>query len=381
MPEPVSSSEICTKSPVSGKPSSRRSVTLRAPTVKRPPVVIASRALTARLITAAPNFATSTRIGQTPGSIATTSDDFEPSDVFSSSRHVPTHCPTSIVSLCSGCLRATPRSWRVSDCPFFSALDRAEFLVEMLDPAPPRDLHVARDDHQQVVEVVRDAADEIAERLHLARLPVRRFDRAPHRCFGLPAVPRLLFRLQPLERQPDHGPQRNRRREHRDEQHAQVFVPFMPDRRRAVRARHVDGVAADLAIRDDLAARAVVAHAHDAGARIVARVAERDGAIGVRECRRRRIRRDHRAVRARERHRHRRARSAEQVAVERVEIRRLQRDRHHPANEPSLWRRATPVLNTGMFSSLSGPIISREICSMTLPSRMPAKSSRFAIDA
>ena len=78
------------------------------------PVVIASRALTARLITASSS--PRRRRGSDTGSIATTSDDFEPSDVFSSSRHVPTHCPTSIVSLCSGCLRATPRSWRVSDC-------------------------------------------------------------------------------------------------------------------------------------------------------------------------------------------------------------------------------------------------------------------------
>ncbi|CAJ7649595.1 Uncharacterised protein [Burkholderia pseudomallei] len=215
------------------------------------------------------------------------------------------------------------------------ALDRGELGVQMLNAAPPRDLHVARDDHQQVVEIVRDAADQVAERLHLARLPVRRFDRAPHRRLRLPALPGLLLRAQPLERQPDHAPQRGGRREHRDEQHAQVLVPRMTDRRRAVRARYEHGIAADLPVRDDLAV-AVALHAHDARVLIALRAAERVRAVGLRcgvvrrAARRGRIRREHGAVGARERHRHRRVGAAEQIAIERVEIRRLQRDRHHP---------------------------------------------------
>ncbi|CAJ7772221.1 Uncharacterised protein [Burkholderia pseudomallei] len=89
--------------------------------LKRPPCGIASRALTARLITASSSSATSTRTGHRSSCVSTASVDFEPSDVFSNSRHDASQCAMSIVSLRSGCLRATPSNWRVSDWPFFSA--------------------------------------------------------------------------------------------------------------------------------------------------------------------------------------------------------------------------------------------------------------------
>ncbi len=137
IPLPVSASESCTKSPVSGKPSSWRKVMFCAAIVKRPPVGIASRAFTDRLITASSSSAISTRIGQMPGGMSNTSADFDPSDVFSSSRHEePSHCGTSIVSLRSGCLRATPSNWRVSDWPFFSA--RSMAVSSMSRCAAPR---------------------------------------------------------------------------------------------------------------------------------------------------------------------------------------------------------------------------------------------------
>ena len=39
----------------------------------------------------------------------------------------------------------------------------------------PRGVDVARDDGQKIVEVVRDAAGQLADRLHLLRLPKRLF--------------------------------------------------------------------------------------------------------------------------------------------------------------------------------------------------------------
>ncbi|CAM2138225.1 hypothetical protein PT2222_100181 [Paraburkholderia tropica] len=215
------------------------------------------------------------------------------------------------------------------------ALDRREFAFERGRAAPPRDLHVGGDDHQQIVEVVRDAADEIAERFHLARLPVGRFDRAPHRRFGLPALPRFLFGGEAAQRQPDHAPERDRRREHRDDQHAQVPVPRGPDRRAAVRAGDINRIRADTSIREDhLVVEQLRAHVHDA--RVLAagecrgeRRARRNArTAGARLSRgRRRLERENRAVAAHEAERHRRVR-AQQFAIEGAEVGGPQRDRN-----------------------------------------------------
>ena len=68
--------------------------------------------------------------------------------------------------------REKASSWRVSFSPRAGGgADRLHRLLVLglLEPAL-QDLRVAGDDHQQIVEVVRDAAGELAERLHLLRL-------------------------------------------------------------------------------------------------------------------------------------------------------------------------------------------------------------------
>ena len=69
--------------------------------------------------------------------------------------------------------REKVRSWRVSAAPRCAAMSiasaaRTALRVVGRDLSQRRD--VAADDHQQVVEVVRDAAGELPERLHLLRL-------------------------------------------------------------------------------------------------------------------------------------------------------------------------------------------------------------------
>ncbi len=72
------------------------------------------------------------------------------------------------------CRRAKVSNWRVRVSPRFAAVRIASSAWMIrgsvgLQPAP-QDLLVAADDHQQIVEVVRDAAGQLPERLQLLRL-------------------------------------------------------------------------------------------------------------------------------------------------------------------------------------------------------------------
>ena len=73
---------------------------------------------------------------------------------------------------CSTCRRLNASSWPVSAAAraaafrISSAWRRSAVVVEPVD----QELAVADDHRQQVVEVVRDAAGEPADRLHLLRL-------------------------------------------------------------------------------------------------------------------------------------------------------------------------------------------------------------------
>ena len=73
----------------------------------------------------------------------------------------------------STCWRENASSWRVSWVARSAArsTSRSSLRARAGADPPPRDLAVAADHGQQVVEVVRDTARELADRLHLLRLP------------------------------------------------------------------------------------------------------------------------------------------------------------------------------------------------------------------
>src|SRR5215212_8038601 len=130
MPVPVSRTPSATKAPRSPTASSSPSTTLRAEIASVPPPGIASRALSAMLRSASSNSPGSTATGQMPGSTE------------------------SLISM-------APRSHR-------DRLERAPVggNGQRLD----QPVGVAADDHEEVVEIVRDAAGELAHGLEPLRL-------------------------------------------------------------------------------------------------------------------------------------------------------------------------------------------------------------------
>ena len=82
---------------------------------------------------------------------------------------------------CSTCRRLNASSWPVSAAAraaaflISSAWRRSWLVLEAVD----QELAVAGDRGQEVVEVVRDAAGEAADRLHLLRLAQLRLELAP----------------------------------------------------------------------------------------------------------------------------------------------------------------------------------------------------------
>ena len=80
------------------------------------------------------------------------------------------------------CLRLKARSWRVSDEARSAALAISCAGPRRCGSAPEafeQELRVAGDHHQQVVEVMRNAAGQAAHRFHLLRLAQLLLERAP----------------------------------------------------------------------------------------------------------------------------------------------------------------------------------------------------------
>ena len=173
MPMPVSSTQMAMYSP-GATTSSSSTTTLRAVIVTVPPSGMASRALMTRLTSAISNSLTSTVTGQSVGVDVDQQPDIaaqaRTSGLRGSNRAAGA---TSIASGLTRWRREKVSNCRVSVAPRWAASSiacaaRVAFgssvgeLLQRLD--------MAGDDHQQIVEVVRDAAGELAERLHLLRL-------------------------------------------------------------------------------------------------------------------------------------------------------------------------------------------------------------------
>ena len=93
-------------------------------------------------------------------------------ELASTSRKASTVCAGPTVLGFIGWRREKVSSWRVSASPRAAAArsPRAARTFFGLLKRAQHGLGVAVDDHQQVVEIVRDAAGELAERFHLLRL-------------------------------------------------------------------------------------------------------------------------------------------------------------------------------------------------------------------
>ena len=173
MPVPVSIIASATNSPASGpaaEPAS--STTLRACNVMVPPSGMASRALTAILTSARSSSPRSTSTGQILSSMSMVKSILPRSEGASMSRTASMRARRSTTTGINCWRREKASNCRVSFSPRAGGgadrLDRLH-LLRLAQP-PLQDLRVARHDHQQVVEVVRDAAGELADRLHLLRL-------------------------------------------------------------------------------------------------------------------------------------------------------------------------------------------------------------------
>ena len=146
---------------------------LRVPMVSRPPPGIASRAFTTRLVSADSSCAGSTRTGQRPLAVDSSISMCSPS-VRSSSLVMP--ATRSLRSTCLRLQRLAARERQQAAIEIGAAQRRAQRLVDGFGRVGiPADLlaqqvEIADDDGEQVVEVVRQAAGELPDRLHLLAL-------------------------------------------------------------------------------------------------------------------------------------------------------------------------------------------------------------------
>ena len=113
-------------------------------------------------------------------------------------------------------------------------------LVGQLGAQP---LHAAADDHQQVVEVVRDAAGQLADRFQPLRLAQCAFRR-------LAAIGFVVKAPGPPQRQPKPGKEERGRRQAEDQVAAHVTQPFARDRRFFYAGEYIDRESGELAITD-----------------------------------------------------------------------------------------------------------------------------------
>ena len=146
--------------------------TLRAETVKVPPCGIASRALTAMLTSASSNSATSTSTGQMSAGMSTTNAMLPRSELPSMARMASIRCCEidrhRIERLAAREGQELAREALAAPRRRQDGLDPLQRL--RLGQPAAQHFGVAADDHQEIVEVVRDAAGELAERLHLLHL-------------------------------------------------------------------------------------------------------------------------------------------------------------------------------------------------------------------
>src|SRR5215204_4899252 len=150
MPLPVSATVIATKSPLRpSRVSAGCSAAFSAESVIMPPSGMASRALSARLMSASSNSARSTRTGHSSGGTTAASRTCAPIELAISGRTASRRSPTPATTGVS--------IWRRENDRFGGAhalLIVGDELLQRVD--------VPADDHQEVVEVVRDAAGELA---------------------------------------------------------------------------------------------------------------------------------------------------------------------------------------------------------------------------
>src|SRR5580698_8205006 len=129
--------------------------------VNLPPSGIASRALTARLRIAASSSAGSASTGQTPPAPTISSDTSSPSARRRKSDSPLSRRLTSIAAGLSGCWRANANSRLVK----VAARSAPCIALAMCR------LQIADDDGEQVVEVMGDAAGQVADGIESLRLP------------------------------------------------------------------------------------------------------------------------------------------------------------------------------------------------------------------
>jgi len=104
-------------------------------------------------------------------------------------------------------------------------------------------LDAAADDHQQIVEVVRDAAGQLADRFQPLRLAQRAFRR-------LAAVGLVVKPLRAPQRQPEADEQKSRGRQPKDQMAHHITEPLMNNRRLFDAGQHIERIAGELAIAD-----------------------------------------------------------------------------------------------------------------------------------
>ena len=114
------------------------------------------------------------------------------------------------------------------------------FLVGQFAAQP---LHAAADDHQQIVEIVRDAAGQLADRLQPLRLAQRTFRQ-------LAAVGLVVKPLGAPQRQRKTEKQERRRRQAEDQMAAHVVQPIADDRRFFHAGKHIDRKSGELTVAD-----------------------------------------------------------------------------------------------------------------------------------
>ncbi len=177
MPVPVSVTASTTWSPDSVSPFVAASVasrcTLAVETVSPPPRGMASRALSARLSNASPICEGSALTIHRSGARVAVTWIVSPRIL----RSIPTWpCNSAFKSMrrgCNGCCRAKASRRRVSSAPLKALLRISRVCSASSRPVLQRveqDLGVANDHAQQVIEVVRDTAGELADRLQLQRM-------------------------------------------------------------------------------------------------------------------------------------------------------------------------------------------------------------------
>ncbi len=166
--------------------------TLVAEMLSRPPEGIASRAFSARLRIAASNWFGSSMAGHRSSFTRVSIRAALPSVLASSPAMPRMASATSTLTASRGCLRENASNCAVSREPRSTALVAVSIRRSCrASPAGIRltqQFQAAEDGRQQVVELMRHSAGELADRLQLLRLPQARLRQLPLRDLHLQAV-------------------------------------------------------------------------------------------------------------------------------------------------------------------------------------------------